>query len=308
MPRSLPLYGALEADRRAEVAANVSGRIAKTFAERGAEVRAGEALVQVDMLGANLSVQEAQANLDSAEAQDELAAQQCRRNKQLFDKGAISTDEWDRISSQCKAMAQSKTAARARLGLATKIISDSRVPAPFAGTVSERYVNVGEYVQPATAVVSLVALDPLRLHLTVAESDIGQVAVGQVVHFGVMAFPGELFEGTVKYIDPAVRSTTRDLRVDAVVPNANRRLSPGMSATVSLQLPEAESLAVPESAVVDRGAGARVFVVRDGRLEERPVQLGPKKDGAVGVLDGLKVGERVVAAVNDTIKDGIAVD
>jgi RND family efflux transporter MFP subunit len=312
MPRALPLYGALVADQRADVAANVSGRVAKTYVERGAQVNAGAALVQIDISGAALSAAEAQANLDNAEAQDQLASQQCARNEQLFNKGAISKDEWDRVSNQCKTATQSKAAARARVGLAAKIVADSRVPAPFAGTISERYVNVGEYVQPASKVAAIVALDPLRLQLTVAEADIGRVSMGQQVAFTVAAFSDKTFVGTVKYIDPAVRSMTRDLRVDAVVPNPERELSPGMSAKVLLKLPDAPSLSVPMTAVREAGRGsaasARVFVVQDKRLEERAVQLGPKRDDRVAILDGLRAGEQVVTTLTDAIKDGIAVD
>ena len=308
MPKALPLYGALVADQRADVAANVSGRVAKTWVERGSEVPAGGPLIQVDITGASLSAQEAQANLDNAEAQDQLAALQCARNEQLFNKGAISKDEWDRVSSQCKTAAQSKAAARARVGLASKIVTDSRVPAPFAGTISERYVNVGEYVQPASKVASLVALDPLRLQMTMAEADMAQVAVGQQVHFSVAAHPGKSFVGTVKYIDPAVRSVSRDLRVDAVVPNPERLLSPGMSATVLLQLPDAPALAVPLAAVRNNGQGPRVYVVVDKRLEERAVQLGPQRDDHVAILDGLHRGETIVSPLTDAIKDGIAVN
>lgn len=309
MPKSLPLYGALVADRRAEVAANVSGRVAKTLVERGSDVAAGAALIQVDISGASLSAAEAQANLDNAEAQDQLAALQCARNEQLFAKGAISRDEWDRISNQCKTAAQSKAAAKARVGLASKVVADSRVPAPFAGTISERYVNVGEYVQPSSKVASLVALDPLRLQLTVAEADMARVSLGQRVAFSVAAHQGETFAGTVKYIDPAVRSVSRDLRVDAVVPNPEHRLSPGMSATVLLTLPDVPTLAVPIAAVRDGGAqGARVFVIVDKRIEERAVQTGAKRDDRIAILDGLHAGETVVSSLTDAIKDGIAVD
>jgi RND family efflux transporter MFP subunit len=307
MPRSLPLTGTLTANRQAEVAANASGRVTRSFVERGTMVRAGDPLVQLDVRSAAIDQDAALGNLESAQAQRELAETQCSRYEDLFKKGAISRDEWDRFASQCRTSAGSARAARARADLASKSVADATVRAPFAGMIGERFVNVGEYVQPSSRVASLVELTPLRLQLTVPESEVGRIAPRQAVDFEVQSFPGESFRATVAYVGPALRASTRDLVVEATVPNADRRLRPGMFATAQLELPSAPAVAVPRSALRSEGATSRLFAVVDGRIEERIVQTGPERDGYVAVLDGLKAGVRVVTQPSDQTRDGVPV-
>ncbi|MBJ6760749.1 efflux RND transporter periplasmic adaptor subunit [Myxococcaceae bacterium JPH2] len=308
MPRALALTGSLVSNQQSDVAANATGLVIKTFVERGAFVKAGTPLVQLDTRGAVLSQAEARANLGNVTAQQELAQAQCDRYQKLLDKGAISRDEWDRISTQCKAATGSADAARARADLAQKTLNDSIVRAPFAGMVGERFVSVGEYVQPNTKVASVVELEPLRLQLTVGEADLGQLQDGQQVAFDVVAFPGQSFTGTVKYIGPSVRANTRDLVVEAVVPNTDHKLRPGMFATAHLQLTDQPLPTVPRSSLVTEGTTHRLFTVVDGHIEERVVQTGPERDGMVAVLDGLKNGEHVVNQPGAQVKDGTPVN
>lgn len=308
MPRSLPLTGTLVANRQADVAANASGQVTRAFVERGAMVRAGAPLVQLDLRSAAIAQEEALGNLDTAQAQRELAQAQCARYEALYQKGAISRDEWDRFSTQCRTTAGTTRVARARADLARKTVADATVRAPFSGMIGERFANVGEYVKPDSRVVSLVELSPLRLQLTIPEAEVGRIAPRQQVTFEVQAFPGESFQGTVAYVGPAVRAATRDLVVEATVPNLDRRLRPGMFATAQLALPPSAAVAVPRSALRGEGASARLFAVVDGRIEERIVQLGAETDGWITILDGLRPGERVVARPTDQIRDGLAVN
>jgi RND family efflux transporter MFP subunit len=308
MPRALPLTGSLTSNQQSDVAANTPGRVVKTFVERGTFVKAGQPLVQLDTRGAELSHAEARANLGNIQAQQERAQSQCERYQKLLDKGAISRDEWEQIASQCKAATGSTEAARARVEQAGKTLGDTIVRAPFAGMVGERYVSVGEYVQPGSRVAQVVELDPLRVRLSVGEANLQQLQEGQKVAFTVSAFAGERFTGTVKYIGPSVRADSRDLLVEAVVDNPQRKLRPGMFATAQLELAEQPLPAVPRSALVaSDGSTSRLFVVVDGRIEERVVQTGPERDGRVAILDGVKPGERVVNQPGNTVKDGTPV-
>jgi membrane fusion protein (multidrug efflux system) len=307
MPRTLPLAGALVANRQADVAANATGRVTRTFVERGAMVRAGDPLAQLDVRSAAIGEEEALGNLETADAQRTLAEAQCARYEGLFQKGAISRDEWDRFASQCRTSAGSARAAHARADMARKNLADGTVRAPFAGMVGERFVDVGEYVKPDSRVASLVQIVPLRLELTVPEAEVGRIAPKQVVTFEVQAFPGESFRATVAFVGPALRAATRDLVAEAVVPNEDRRLRPGMFATAHLELPSEPVVTVPRSALRGEGASARLFTVKDGRIEERIVQPGPERDGYVAVLDGLAAGERVVTRPTDQIRDGVPV-
>jgi RND family efflux transporter MFP subunit len=307
MPKTLPLTGSLIANQESQVAANAVGRVLKTLVERGSYVQAGAALLQLDTRTAELSQLEAEAMLKSAESQEQLAAGECTRNRDLYQKGAISKQEWERTAASCETSTGSAQAAKARAELAKKTLTDSTVRAPFAGMVGERFVSVGEYVMPSTKVVALVELDPLRLQLTVDEASLAHVHEGQMVRFQVDAYPKESFEGTVKYIDPTVRSSTRDLVVEAVVQNEGRRLRPGMFAQAYLVLPDEPMPTVPLTAVRKDASSARLFCIVDGRAEERIVQVGPERDGNVAILDGIRAGEQVVANPDEQVKDGVPV-
>ena len=308
MPRDLPVTGQLVANQQSDVAANAAGRVLQTLVERGTYVKQGAVLVQLDSKSLRLTQVEANANVQTAMAAQELADTLCKRNQELFDKGAISKEEWERTASQCKTSAASVEAARARSDLAAKSLSDATVRAPFAGMVGERFVSVGEYVQPSTKVVNLVELDPLRLQLTLAEADIGHVQQDQPVQFSVEAFSDQTFTGTVKYIDPTVRSTTRDMVVEAVVPNSDHKLRPGMFATARLHLPDEPLVSVPKTALRTEGTTTHLFAVVDGHIEERIVQAGPERDGFVAVLDGVSAGDVVVSKLDPAVKDGVPVN
>ena len=148
-------------------------------------------------------------------------------------------------------------AARARVTLARKALSDTLVRAPFGGIVAERLVSVGDYVTRGTKVAVVVRINPLRVRLTVPEQFISAVSVGQPVQFEVDAYSGRQFTGTVRYVSPSLESNQRALTIEAVVPNAGGELKPGLFATARIEQPDRTAgLLVPEAAVQTSSARA----------------------------------------------------
>jgi membrane fusion protein (multidrug efflux system) len=307
MPEHLVLTGTLRASQESEVAADAAGKVTATFVERGQRVRAGDTLAILDARGASINVSAANAQSQLAKAQLEQAQRECERVKSLKETGAISQAEYDRVTSQCQTTQWSAAAAQAQQQNAQKVVGDSVIRAPFAGVVGERYVNVGQYVQPSTRVVSLYTPDPLRLELTVPEANVGGLKQEQPVTFTVSAFGDTKFSGTVKFISPNVRPTTRDLVIEAFAPNADLRLRPGMFAVAKLETSEKPLPAVPSSAIVKRGEVSRAYAVIDKHVAERVVQTGGERDGNTAVLVGLKVGEVVVLSPGPDVRDGALV-
>jgi membrane fusion protein, multidrug efflux system len=307
MPRILALTGSLVANQQANVAANALGVVTRTFVERGTLVKEGDSLAQLDIAAATLSQAEAQANLESVRAQQRFSDKQCQRYEALVKDNHISPSEWDRVRSDCRRMDETAKAASVRVELMEKLLHDTTVRAPFSGLVDERFVSVGEYVQPPSRVVSLVQITPLRLQLSVPEDQIGSVAKDGEVSFEVAAFPGEIFTGTVAYIAAAVRQTTRDLVFEATVPNPDGRLRPGMFAAASLKLPDETLPAVPRKSLRPEGGVSYLMMVVDGYVQARVVQVGTQRDGEVALIDGVKAGERYVLTPSDQVKDGTAV-
>ena len=305
--RALVLTGTLTPNRRSDVAADANGKVIAAPIERGAIVAAGATLVRLDRRGAALSDEEAQAQAASARTQQALADSECARADKLFNAGAITQAEHDRAHTQCDASRSMTTAAAARARMASKNLGDAVVRAPFRGVVADRLVSEGEYVHADTKVATVVEIDPLRLELTVPEAAVGTLARAKDVVFEVAAFPGETFHGRVRYVGPAVRRQSRDLLVEAVVANPQRRLLPGMFATARLVLGVEPRPVVPATAIKREAETDRVYVVANGHAEERLVALGLRDGDAFAVMSGLNPGDRVIAPLRPGLRDGVSV-
>jgi membrane fusion protein (multidrug efflux system) len=305
--QTVTLTGTLTANRRSDVAADASGKVVSAPVERGMTVPAGAVLVHLDRRSATLAVEEAAAQVDLVTSQRHAADLECARAEKLWAANAITEAEFQRTSATCAASRAQTAAAAVRARAAGKSLGDAVVRAPFRGIVADRFVTEGEYVRPETRVVTLVEIDSLRLELSVPESAVAAIKAKGDVAFQVAAFPGETFQAKVAYVGPALRRQTRDLLVEAVVPNRDHHLLPGMFATARLTTGAETVPVIPRAAVKRDGDGDRVFVVAGGRLEERLVALGAEQpDGAV-VVSGVKPGERVVARVGAGVRDGVLV-
>jgi membrane fusion protein (multidrug efflux system) len=270
-------------------------------------------IAQLDSRLASLVANESEANLETAKTQQELAKQECARYDQLLAKGAVAQSEYDKQTASCKTALSNATAAAERASQSKQTLGDATIRAPFSGLIAERYVSVGEYVHPDTKVAHLVDIDPLRLELTIPEQNMGAVKQGQAVQFQVGAFPNQQFTGIVHYIGPAVRSSTRDLVFEAVVPNKQKLLRPGLFATARLDAGTLTLPVVPKTALRQDGDTLRAFAIVDNQgsgpsggkhLEERVVQSGIEQGGQVAILNGLKAGDKIVAKPTDVMSDG----
>lgn len=294
VPRTLRLTGTLRGDREADLAANANGRVLATSVERGEQVKPGQVLAKLDTRAASLSAVEARAQVDSARAQEEQARTECDRYEQLKAKGAITDLEYQQKITQCRTLPLSVQAASARAALAAQNVGDGLIRAPFAGVVTERYVEVGQFLRQDSRVVTIVSADPLRLQIAVPEAQVANVKEGADVSFKVAAYPERRFHGKVRFVSGALRATTRDLIAEAVVPNADRLLLPGMFADVALVIGQERLPSVPLRAVAQQDEQARVFTVVAGRLEERVVALGATSGDRVAVSKGVREQEQVV--------------
>jgi len=342
--RFLRVTGSISADEQADVAAEIVGRVIGTPVERGTHVAAGAELIRLSPTEADASLREAQANAEQLEARLGLAAGQpfdparvpdvltarasldwaeadFNRIKALLDQKVVSQAEYDQkltavnSARQQYQLAQNVAlqsyrallAARARVDLARKASADTVVRAPFAGIVAERLVATGDYVQKGTKVATVVRIDPVRVQLTVPEQFLSQVSRGQAVRLSVDAYPNEIFAARVRFVSPSLKSDQRALTVEAVAPNPDGRLKPGLFATALLQQPApAPALLVPVSAVEAVAGTSRVYVVAaNGKAEERIVTLGEKVGDQIELASGVKAGETIAANPRGRLADGV---
>jgi RND family efflux transporter MFP subunit len=307
MPRLLTLTGSVTADRQSEVAANVAGRVVATPIERGRLVKAGETLAIVDSKAAAFSVAASAAQAELATTQVAQAEEDCARSERLFKEAAISEAEFNRQKTQCKTQLLQATSMRAQAELQAKLAGDTIIRAPFSGAIGERYVNAGEYVQPASKVASIYAFDPVRVTVSVPEPAVGKVKEGQKLDLQVASEPERTFPATVVYMSPALRASTRDLVVEAKAPNPDGALRPGMFATVELTVGEEKLPTVPNDAVVTEGTVKKIYLAREGKAFEMVVRTAVKKDGRTAIIETLNEKDRVIRRPPPGLRDGAPV-
>ena len=343
--RFLRVTGSLAADERAEVAAETGGRVIATPIERGTPVETGAVLVRISATEADAQLREAEANAAQIEARLGLsegqrfdstrvpevmnakasldwAEAEFNRIKALLDQKVVSQSEYDQRLTQVQAARQqyqaaqnsaeqsyrSLVAARARVDLARKAAADTIVRAPFAGLVAERLVSTGDYVTRGAKVATVVRIDPLRVELTVPEQYLSQVRSGQPVRLTVDAYPEDSFDAKVRFVSPALKTDQRALVVEAIAPNKDQRLKPGLFATALLQQPSpAPALLVPASAVETVAGTSRVYVAHGDNVEERIVTTGERVGDRIEIVTGVKAGETVAANPRGKLSDGARV-
>jgi membrane fusion protein (multidrug efflux system) len=307
VPITLSVTGSLLANRESEVAADAAGRVILASLERGAFVKQGAVLAQLDSRTASLNQSAASAELQGARAQRENASLECERSEKLFAQNVISKAELDRARTTCTASSSTAQAAVARQQLAAKAAGDATIRAPFAGMVVERGVEVGEYVSPGRRVATIVEINPLRLELLIPESAASSVREGGNVEFGVRTFGGERFSGKIRYVGPVLRRATHDLVIEALIDNKDGRLRPGMFAEAELGIGERKLPLAPKTALIGSAPNSHVFVVVGGVAEERVVLTGAAEGDSLTILQGLRPGERVITHPTEEIRDGVRV-
>jgi RND family efflux transporter MFP subunit len=307
-PRVVTLSGSLIGAEEAQVAAGAAGKVLATFVERGTYVHKGAVLAKLDARAAGATAAQAAADVEGLKAQAAQAQIDCERTQRLFDKGAISKADFDKISTQCTTTKWSVSSAEARKTLTAEALRDMEIRAPFSGTVVERAVTAGEWVRVDSRVATLVSTDQLRVEITVPETDIPQVKQGMQVSFRTAGEGGgRVYSGKIRYVGPSVRKSSRDAIVEAVFENQAHDLRPGMFVTARLAVGEQALPSVPAAAVRSDGDLRHVFVAVGGRLEDRLVQAGEPVEGEVPIFAGIKSGEKVVAELTPDVHDGAKV-
>jgi membrane fusion protein (multidrug efflux system) len=287
--------GTLEADQWVDITTEIDGVVKALPFPEGGQVAAGALLARLDDVQLAAEAKRAEALRDQSRAMfDRVSA--------VVDQGAGAPQDLDDATAALKVAEANLDLARARLG-------KTQVTAPFAGTVGIRRVSPGAFVRAGTPLTDLTQLDKLRLTFSAPERLLGRLVVGAPVRVETTAHPGEVLDGTIAIIEPQLDEQTRSARVVARVDNVGRRLSPGMSATVTLVLSERpEALTVPSQAVFVTGGQSFVYVVKpDSTVARAAIQLGTRLADVVEVTGGLESGQQVVSAGHQKLYDGARV-
>jgi membrane fusion protein, multidrug efflux system len=273
--------GQIEALQSIELRPEVEGRIVAILVREGREVGRGTGLFQIDST-------ELAATVAQLAAQRDLARQDLARTKELIAQNAASPSDME------KAEANSRSADAQYLLQSTRL-ARTTVRAPFGGVVGQRFVSLGDYVNSSNRLATLQTVNPQRAVFDVPEKYARSLRPGQSVTFRVGAIPGRDFPAEVDFVDPVIRQPGRTILIKARAPNPQRLLQPGMfieARLVTSMRPKA--VVVPEDAVVPMQGANFVWVVEEGKANQRQVGLGVRTPGFVEIRSGVSAGEQVV--------------
>jgi membrane fusion protein (multidrug efflux system) len=296
--RRIDAVASLVALQSVHLTPQLPGQVTALYFHSGQHVDKGERLLQLDD-----STQLAQ--LASDQAAVELAQTKYARAQRLFATRAAS-------EADVQAAHAGYQTAQAAVAGDRAALAKLAVRAPFAGWLGVREVSLGQYLTPGSGIATLTVLDPVRVQFTVPQSEIGAIATGQAVGLTVDAFPGRTFAAKVSALAAEVDASSRNVTVEAKLPNPQHLLRPGMFARARILVgAPRQAVAVPTVAITYNTYGDYVYRVetRDGHevAVATPVRTGESRDALTQVLSGLKSGEQVVTAGQLKLHDGAAV-
>ena len=277
-------------------------RVIEVAFEEGDRVRRGQVLVRLDPAIPAAQAAQAEAAVEEAEAALRMAQAEMRRSVELARTEAVARQTLEQRQSAARQAEARLLAAQARRDEAVARLAQTRIEAPADGVISRRSVLLGAVVQPGQEMFRLIRDGRLELAARVPELDLAQVQPGQAVR---VTHGARVIEGRVRMVAPLVAGDTRLGTVHVTLPPESG-LRPGMFARAEILPPAASALAVPQEAVVFRGGRPVAFVVAEGsgRVEQRALATGVRRDGMVEILSGLAAGERVVVAGAGFLADG----
>ena len=277
------------------LSADADGTVVKITVDSGSAVQAGDLLVELDT-----TVEVAQR--DSAAARAELAKINLGRAEKLKKDNSIADSDYD-------AAVNAVQQANADVAALQALIDKKMIRAPFAGRVGIRQINLGQYFARGRPLLALEKLDPIYVNFSLPQQQLAQVKLGQKTTVTVDAFPGGNFEATITALDSQVDATSRNIAVQATLPNPQEQLRPGMFAQVEIQLPAAApAIVVPATAIQYASYGDAVFIVEQITDEKKPKKRsssasarrssswGATRGDLVSINDGVKAGEQVVTS------------
>lgn len=299
----LESVGSLSSPQGVMLSADLPGTVSAILFESGSKATNDQILVQLD-------TRQEEAQLATASAKLELARQNLDRAKDLAGKHVIAPSAYDEAKSQYDAAIATVDETRAMIGRKT-------LRAPFSGDLGIRRINAGQYLKSGDPIVQLESLNPIYVDFAVPQQEIGSLAVGRKIRLLADGLPGKPFSGSITAINSAVDAATRNIQVQATVPNPDHLLRSGMFAGVQVELPDKHDvIMVPSTAVQYAPYGDSVFVIgmmkdKDGKeyagAREQSVTLGKARGDQVEILGGLSDGQEIATSGIFKLRQGAAV-
>jgi membrane fusion protein (multidrug efflux system) len=302
-PSTMDIIGTAAATQGVTVSADLPGTVARINFESGKAVRQGDVLVELD-------TRQERAQLAAAIAQRDLARINFKRTQELVKQGVMAQTEFDNTS-------ELQTSTEAQVGEIQATIDRKTIRAPFSGVLGLRQINLGQYLAAGQAIVPLQKLDPIYVNFGVPQQTSAQSMAGRILRITSDDLPGAKFVGKVTAVDSVINEATRNIEVQATLPNPQGKLRPGMFVQVQLVLGASRDvITLPASAINYAPYGDSVFVVTDltdpkGKtyrgVRQQFVKVEGSRGDQVAVVSGVNPGDEVVTSGVFKLRNGAAV-
>ena len=314
MAPDLNLPGSIQAKQQTSIYSRVNGYLGSWKADIGTQVKAGQLLAQVDAPDTDANVQGARAQLELSEANLGLAKANSARAGALLSQKVISQQEFDTTKATERVSQATRDRDAALLQLQLSYQTYEQITAPFDGTVTARYVDVGALVAVGSAtnvqkLFDLAQADPVRVFVNVPQANVSSLVPDAAAVVTVDEYPGKTFPGKVARNAGAFDPASRAMTVEIDLPNPDGQLYPGMYAHAKISVPNPKpALVVANNAILNDAKGARVVSVDGARkIRVKPVQLGRDYGTKTEVLSGLGPDDQIVQNPTDDLTEGLTV-
>jgi RND family efflux transporter MFP subunit len=310
---SIRTFGVVEAQEEVNVAAELSGTVETVHVNEGDRVKIGQLLLELDSQKQGLALQQAGQQVNGARAALDEARLKLQRRRNLSEQETISKEVLDNALLAVDAATATYQQALVSQQLAERELADTRIFSPTAGLVDIQAVEVGEAVMVGASLITLQAMQGLRVHTWVSEADIRHIRAGGKARVIASGLAGREFRGSIEWVGVSADPDTGNFPVKLILTDETDTLRPGMTATAVLEginIPDV--LLLPESALVDRDRRRVVFIVEQDGLQNIARLREPLLAAGFGhrlhILDGVAPGDLVVTSGQRQLLEGTTVN
>ncbi|MBV1869374.1 MAG: efflux RND transporter periplasmic adaptor subunit [Gammaproteobacteria bacterium] len=307
LQRVVTSIGVINSVSAPTISAQSGGTVSHLHKDIGQFVSKNEVIAVINSDIAKLSVKEAEAAVKRLNALLQNQEKSLLRNKKLLKKGFISSARFEDIESQLKATREQYAQAQAGLGKAYDYLDKTSIRSPVAGNIIQRYISVGDFVNPGKPVFKISNSDKFQVVLLFPETTSRYFKKGLSVKLSSPATPGVIANGQITDVVSMIDTTNRSIRIVVDVNNPGGWY-PGASVVGNVVLEEKpNAITVPQQSVILRPAGKVVYVVVDNLVKQRIIETGMQKSGRVEIISGLQVGEVIAQDGAPFLTDNTAV-
>jgi RND family efflux transporter MFP subunit len=311
--QEIVLPGTTQAFSDAPIYARTNGYLNRWYFDIGAHVQKGQLLAEIETPELDQQLQQARADLETAQANLNIAKITANRWQDLVNTGSVSQQETDQAVSNLSAVKATADSSAANVRRLEQLQSFEKIYAPFDGIITARNTDIGALIDAGASaqpkeLFHMAAIRTLRVYVAVPEVYSRAARSGASATLTLDEFPNQTFRGTLVRNSNAIDTASRTLLVEVDVDNPVGQLLPGAYVFVHLQLPDQiGSMVVPSNTIIFRKEGLQVAVVRNGKADLIPVKIGRDYGNSVEIVSGLQPTDAVILDPSDSLVAGMSV-